>query len=442
MIQLDKKFRYSERGSSLSTEIIGGATTYMTLAYIAFVQPVVLSAAGMDFGAVLTATCIGSALACFLMGFLANYPIALAPAMGHNFYFAFTVVLGMNISWQAALAATFVAGILFLLFSAAGLRQKIIHSLPTSLMSAIGCGIGLLIALIGFKWSGIIVDHPGTLVGLGRLSSPPVLLSLFGLTVMSVLLVRNIPGAILIGIISSAIVGVFTDMIQYQGFVSIPPSLSPTVFKLDFNSLLSPEMLIVIGVLFFLDVFDTIGTLVAIAPEAGMIKDGKVDINDKALLADASGTVIGSLLGTSTITSYVESATGIQSGARTGLAAITAGTLLLITPIFYPLIQMVGGGVTIADAAPFYPVTAPALIIVGVMMMKAACNIEWHEPAEAIPAFLTIIVMPLTVSITEGIAFGLISYSVLSVFRGAAKHTPWPLHLCALLLLLRYIFLV
>lgn len=438
---LERRFGMAERESTLRNEVIGGATTYMTLAYIVFVQPVVLSAAGMDFGAVLMATCIGSAFACFLMALVANYPIALAPAMGHNFYFTYTVVLGMGIGWQAALAGTFLGGILFFLLTLGGIREKVMDALPTSLMNAIGCGIGLMIALIGLEWSGIIVAKPGTYVGLGALSSPPVLLALFGLAVTSILLVRRISGAILIGICLTALVGMMAGLITYKGIVSAPPSISPTLFKLGLKGLFSGKMLVIVAVFLLLDVFDTIGTLVGIAPEAGLVKNGKIAIDRRALMADAGGTICGALLGTSTITCYVESAAGMQSGARTGLAALVTGMLLLVTPLFYPLVQMVGGGIEVSESLKLYPVTAPALIIVGVMMMKASAKINWSEPLDAIPGFLTIIVMPLAVSITDGIAFGLIAYSGLSIVAGKAREVVWPLHLCAVLLLLRYVFL-
>lgn len=438
---LDRWFGIAEKGSSLRTELIGGITTYMTLAYIVFVQPVVLSAAGMDFGAVMDATCVGSALACFLMGLLANYPIALAPAMGHNFYFTYTVVLGMGVGWQAALAANFVAGLLFLAFAVAGLRQKLMEFLPVSLMNAIGGGIGLLIAVVGLEWSGIVVAKPGTYVGLGDLSSPPVLLALFGLAVTSILLVRRVSAAIIVGILATTVMALLTGLIEYQGIVSAPPSIWPTALKLDLTGLSSVHLLPVVAVFLFLDIFDTMGTLVGIAPEAGLMKDGKIDVETKALVADAGGTVAGCLLGTSTITCYVESAAGIQTGARTGLAAIVTGILLLITPVFYPLVKMVGGGVAVSDTLRLYPVTAPALIIVGVAMMKATARIDWSEPLDAIPSFLTVTVMALAVSITDGIAFGLISYSLLSLAKGKALEVSWAVHLCAVLLLLRYIFL-
>jgi len=368
--------------------------------------------------------------------------VALAPAMGTNFYFAFTVVVGMKINWADALGATFVAGLLFLGLSLTGIREKVIDSLPASLMNAMAAGIGLMIALVGLEWSGLIVDSSGTLVGLGDLKSPPVLLALFGLGLVSLLLVLDVPGAILIGILFTALAGLFTGLLEYQGVVSMPPSLSPTAFKLEMDSFFSWDLVVVILVFLFLDIFDTLGTLVGVAPEAGLIKDGHLLGGRKALAADATGTVVGSLLGTSTITCYVESAAGIQSGARTGLAAVTTGILLCLTPFFYPLIKMIGGGVNVSQSLTLYPVTAPALIIIGVIMMKAAAKIPWSDFAEAVPAFLTMIIMPLTVSITEGISFGLISYSALALARGKAREVSWPVYLCAVFFLLRYIFLV
>lgn len=438
---LERRFALEAHGTDLKRELIGGATTYVALAYILVVQPIVLSAAGMDFGAVLTATALGSALACFVMGFYANYPVALAPAMGHNFYFAFAVVLGMGIGWQAALTATFIAGLLFVALTLAGVRRKILEALPASLMNAFGVGIGLLIALVGLEWAGIIAAAPGTLVGLGDLGTAPVLLSLAGLALLGILTVLRVPGAMLIGMVVTAAAGVLSGVLEFRGVVSAPPSPAPTAFHLDFSLLFRLEFWIVVAVFLFLDLFDTIGTLVGIAPEAGMMKDGKVAVDDKALLADGGGTVAGALLGTSTITAYVESAAGIRSGARTGLAAVVTGVLLLLSPLCYPLIQTIAGGVAVSQDVTLYPVTAPVLILIGVMMMKRVSAIEWENPAEAIPAFLTIAVMMLSVSITEGIAFGVIGYSLLSFADRRARAHP-VVHLLALILLARYVFLV
>ena len=438
----ERFFKLSAHGSTLNRELLGGVTTYLAMVYIVFVQPAVLSVAGMDFGAVLMATCIGSAFACILMGLLANYPIALAPAMGHNFYFVYAVVLGMGIGWQQALAAVFIAGVIFFIISLTSIRHQIINAVPKSLANAIGCGIGLLISLIGFEWGGIIVSKPGTYVGLGDLGSPPVLLTLAGLILTAIFYVRKIAGATLLGIMATAIIALTFGLVKFHGVFSVPPSLVPTFCHFDFNGFLSLDMIVVIATFLFLDIFDTLGTLIGVAPAAGLVKDGKFEIKRNALLADAGGTVAGALLGTSTITSYVESSTGIQAGARTGLAALVTGGLFLVTPFFYPLIQLIGGGIKVSDAVTLYPVTSPALIIIGVMMMKGAKEIDWHSPADAIPAFLTIIVMQLSVSITDGIAFGFISYSILSIFSGKFRSTGPALHVCALMLLLRYIFFV
>ena len=438
----ERYFKLTAHGSTLNREILGGVTTYLAMVYIVFVQPAVLSAAGMDFGSVLMATCIGSAIACILMGLFANYPIALAPAMGHNFYFAYAVVLGMGISWQQALTAVFIAGIIFFILSLTSIRHQIINAVPKSLGNAIGCGIGLLISLVGFEWGGIIVSKPGTYVGLGDLSSPPVLITLAGLTLTAIFYVRKIAGATLLGIVATAVIALTFGVVKFHGVFSAPPSLAPTFCHFDFSGFFSLDMLVVIATFLFLDIFDTLGTLIGVAPEAGLVKDGKFEIKRNALLADAGGTVAGALLGTSTITSYVESSTGIQAGARTGLAAVVTGVMLLLTPFFYPLIQLIGGGVKVTDAVTLYPITSPALIIIGVMMMKGAKDIDWQAPAEAIPAFLTIIVMQLSVSITDGIAFGFISYSILSIFSGKFRSIGIAIHVCALLLLLRYIFFV
>lgn len=440
MSAVSSYFKINEKGSTVPKEVLGGATTFMTLAYIVFVQPVVLSAAGMNFGAVFSATCYSSAIACFIMGLYANYPVALAPAMGHNFYFAFAVILGMHVPWERALGIIAVAGIIFFIISLTNLRQTIMEAIPDSLGAAIACGIGLLIALVGFEWSGIIVSAPGTYVGLGNLKSPPVLLALFGLLMTASLAVRQVKGAILIGIISSTIVGLITGIITFGGVVSAPPSMMPTFFKADFSGLFSVNMIVIIGIFLFLDIFDTIGTLVGLAPEAGFMKDGRPDISKKAFLADSGGTVIGAFFGTSTVTSYVESSAGINAGARTGLAAVVTGIFFLVTPFFSPIVKMVGGGISISEHTMLYPITAPALIIIGVMMMKSALRIDWKSPENAIPAFLTIMVMQLSVSITDGIAFGFISYSVLSVFSGKFRRVSPAVHVIALLLLIRYAF--
>lgn len=446
---LERLFKLQEAGTTVRTEIIAGITTFMTLSYIIFVQPTVLASTGMDFGAVVVATCIASAIATFLMGFLANYPIALAPAMGHNFFFAYMVcgavtMGGLGYSWQTALGAVCIAGLIFVLLSRFGLREKILTVMPDSLKHAIAAGIGLLIALVGFEWGGIVVATPGTLVGLGKFGSPPVLLTLFGLTVTAILLVLRVRGAILLGIVSSAIAGLVFGLVQYRGLASLPPSIAPTLFQLDLLNVLAnifkPDYFLVVFIFFFLALFDTVGTLVGVGERAGFIKDGKLPRAQQALFADAVGTVVGAACGTSTITSYVESVAGVSEGGRTGLANMATGLLMLASLFLYPLIQMIGGGYKVAEGAYLYhPIIAPALIIVGSMMMQTVSQIPWQDPTESIPAFLAMITMPVAFSITEGIALGFISYTLLKLVSGKGKEVHWIIYLFAVLFILRYI---
>lgn len=435
---LDRWFKLAELGTDIRTEILAGVTTFVTMAYIIVVQPTVLQAAGMDFGAVLVATCLSSALATIVMAFLANYPIALAPAMGHNFFFVYTVVLGMKIPWQVALGAVFISGSIFVFLSLFGLREAVIHAVPDSLKQAIAVGIGLLIALVGLEWSGVVVDAPGTLVGLGDLRSPPVLLALFGVVMISVLLVLGIKGAILWGMGATTLVGVVSGLVRYQGITSRPPSLAPTFLQLDIAGALSLGLVTVIFVFLLLDLFDTVGTLIGVSQQAGFIKDGTLPRAREALLADAVGTVGGGLLGTSTVTSYIESAAGVAAGGRSGLANLVTASLFLISLFFFPLVRMVGGGYQAAGGAVLYPITAPALIVVGSIMVRNVKEIPWDDYSEAIPAFLTMIMMPLTFSITEGIAFGFIAFVLLKIVSRQWHRIPWPLYLFAALFLLRY----
>jgi adenine/guanine/hypoxanthine permease len=438
---LERLFELHAKGTTVRTEIVAGITTFLTMAYIIFVQPTVLSAAGMDFGAVLVATCLASGTATLLMALLANYPIAVAPAMGHNFFFAFTVCIGMRVPWPLALGAVAVAGTFFVLTAGIGFREKLITAIPESLKHAIAVGIGLLIALIGLQWGGIVVDAPGTLVTLGRLADPPALLTIFGLLVMAVLLARRVPGALLIGIAASTAAGLVTGLVQYQGIVSAPPSLAPTFLKLDIVGALSPSMVSVIFVFFFLALFDSVGTLVGVANQAGLMRNGTLPRARQALLADALGTVAGAALGTSTVTAYIESSTGVSAGGRTGLANVVTATLFFVSLFFFPLVRMIGGGYPAGETRVLYPVVAPALILVGTMMMVGVRAIPWEDSTEAIPAFLTMVMMPLTVSITDGIAFGFISYAVLKVCTARAREAHWLVYLFAALFLVRYAWL-
>lgn len=420
------------------TEVLAGVTTFVTMAYIVFVQPAVLGAAGMDTGAVLMATCLASAFATALMGWLANYPIAVAPAMGHNFFFAYTVVLASGTPWPVALGAVAIAGIIFILTAGLGLREHVITAVPDNLKHAIGAGIGLLIALIGLQWAGIIVDTPGTMVGLGDLTSSPALLSIGTLLVSAVLLARGVTGAFLIGMGLSTLVALATGLIHFEGVFSMPPSMAPTLLKLDIPGALTPAMVDVVFVFFFLALFDSVGTLIGVAGRMGLVRNGTLPRARQALLADAVGTVVGAGLGTSTVTAYIESSTGVAAGGRTGRANYVTAGLFLLVPFFYPVVKMIGGGVPVADGAVLYPIVAPALILVGVMMMEAVTKIEWNDYAAAIPAFLTIVTIPLAVSITDGIAFGFISAAVLMAATGRAKQLHTLVYVFAALFLLRY----
>ncbi len=439
---LDRFFKLTEHNTTWQREVYGGATTFMTLSYIIFVQPVVMNAAGMDLESALVATCVASAVATFMMGLVANYPISLAPAMGHNFFFTYVVVLTLGYTWQQALGAIFISGVLFLVLSLVGLRERLLHAIPATLKNAIAVGIGLLIAVVGFEWSGMIVDNPGTLVGLGQLTSGPVLLSLFGLTVMAVLLALEVRAAILLGILATVLAGLATGMLEYQGLVGPVPSITPTLLQLDVWGALQMGMVSVIFIFFFLDLFDTVGTLISVTQEAGLLKpDGTLPRARWAFLSDAVGTTVGSLLGTSTVTSYVESATGISAGARTGLANMVTGSLFLVAIFFTPLVRMIAGGIDPGEGLVLYPVVAPALILVGCYMLRQVKRIDWDSFAEAIPAFLTILIMPLTFSITEGISFGFISYTLLKMVTGRFREVPLLIRVFALLFVLRYICL-
>lgn len=435
---INRFFKLEENKTSIRTEMLGGLTTFMTMSYIIFVQPAILSAAGMDKGAVMFATCVSSALATLLMGLLAKYPIALAPAMGHNIFFAVIVCGTMGYSWQVALGAVFISGSIFIILSVLKVWGGLIASVPDSLKHAIAVGIGLLIALIGLEYGGLVVDTPGVLLGLGELTSKPVALVLFGVAVTSALMALRVHGAILIGILATALLGIPLGVVEYQGIVAAPPSVLPTLFKLDILGALKTGLVTIIFIFFFLDLFDTMGTLIGVSERAGFLKKGKLPRANQAMLSDAIGTVGGALLGTSTVTSYIESTTGISQGAKTGLANIFTSFLFLIALFFGPLAGMIGGEYAYKGLT-LHPVVAPPLIIVGYLMMKCVTRINWEDLTEGIPAFLTIIIMPLTVSITEGIAFGFISYSLLKLVTGRGREVHWIIYLFSVLFIFRYL---
>lgn len=438
---IERLFRLEACGTTVRREVMAGITTFLAMAYIIFVQPAVLSAAGMDFGAVMVATCLASAVATLLMGLLANYPIAVAPAMGHNFFFAFTVCVAMQVPWRIALGAVAIAGLLFILTATVGLRERLIVAIPASLKHAMAVGIGLLVALIGLQWGGLIVDSPGTLVTLGRLSAAPALLTVFGLLIVGVLLARGVPGALLIGMFASTVAGLAFGLVKYQGLVGRPPSIAPTLFQLDLAGALSAPMLPVILIFFFLALFDSVGTLIGVASQAGLLREGTLPRARQALLADAVGTVAGASLGTSTVTAYIESSTGVSAGGRTGLANVVTAALFLLSLFFHPLVRMIGGGYPAGGTFVLYPVVAPALVLVGTLMIGGVREIAWDDLTEGIPAFLTMILMPFTVSITEGIAFGFISYAVLKLATGRGREVHPLVYACAGLFVARYVWL-
>jgi adenine/guanine/hypoxanthine permease len=437
---LDSRFALTANGTTVRTEVVAGLTTFLTMAYIVFVQPAVLSAAGMDRGAVLTATCLATAFATTLMAVLANYPIAVAPAMGHNFFFAYSVVVAMKVPWQVALGAVAIAGTVFILTAGIGLRERLITAIPASLKYSIAAGIGLLIANIGLQWAGLIVASPGTLVTLGDLHSRPVLLAVATLTLTAILLVRRVPGAFLWGMLAGTIVGLPLGLVQFHGVIRRPPSLAPTLLRLDIMGAFAPGMIAVIFVFFFLALFDSVGTLVGVGEQAGLMRDGTLPRAREALLADAIGTVAGAALGTSTVTAYIESGAGVAAGGRTGLASLVTAALFLVSLFLYPLVQMIGGGY-VSGQTTLYPIIAAPLVLVGTMMIGGLRHVAWDDPTEAVPAFLTLIMMPLAVSITEGIAFGLLAYAVLKIAARRGREVHPLIYVFAVLFLGRYIWL-
>jgi len=423
---LDRRFGISERKSSLRTEIIAGITTFMTMAYIIFVNPAILSETGMDFGAVMTATCLASAIGTLIMGLYANYPFALAPGMGLNAFFAFTVVIGMKVSWQTALAAVLLDGILFILLTASRVREAIVNAVPYNLKLAVSAGIGLFIALIGLVGAGIVVDNPATLVSLGDLTKPALILSLCGLLLMAVLHAYKVKGALLWGILAVTLAAIPLGVASPpQGIVSTPPSLSPILFKFDLKGLVNVAMIGVVITFLFVDLFDTLGTLIGVSARAGFLdKDGNLPRANKALMADAVATAVGACLGTSTVTTYVESASGVEEGGRTGLVSCVVALLFLGALFFSPIARIV------PTAA-----TSPALIMVGVFMMQALKGLNFDDITEMVPAAIAIFTMPFTYSIAEGIAWGIISYTLIKLLAGKKREVSLTMYILTALFL-------
>lgn len=438
----ERLFGLREHRTTARVEFVAGATTFMTMAYIIFVNPGILAdshGAAMDFGAVMAATCIASAFATLLMGLLANYPIALAPGMGLNAFFSFVICGQMGVPWEVALGMVFVEGVVFTLLSLFKVREHIVNAVPASLKLAAAGGIGLFIAFIGLKDAGIVTGDPATLVALGDLHDPHTLLALFGLAVTSVLFAANVRGGILWGILATGAVGLATGLVKFGGVCAVP-NMAPTFLKMRPLEALRVEYIAPIFVLFFFDLFDTVGTLVGIGTAGGFMRDGKLPRAGRALLSDAVGTMAGAVCGTSTTTSYIESAAGVGVGGRTGLANVFTAVLFLAALFFAPLAQMFGGGHQAAGGLLLHPVTAPALIVVGCLMMKSVARIPWDDSSEAIPAFLTLIVMPLT-NISHGLAVGFVSYPAVKLLSGRGRDVHWLVYCLAALFVLRYIFI-
>lgn len=434
---LERIFGLSERGTTVRTEILAGVTTFLAMAYIVVVNPAILGATGMPVAAVAVATCLIAGLASIMMGLFANLPLALAPGMGLNAYFTFVVVKGMGLPWQTALGCVFISGVAFLLLTLTGVRALIVGAIPRPLLAAIAAGVGLFIAFIGLKEAGIIVGDPATTVALGDLGKPPALVAIFGLVLIGALQARKVPGAILIGVVASAAAGLALGLgaPSPQGF-SIE-ALTATAFKLDLAGAMNLQgglgltLIEIIFVFLFVDLFDNVGTLVAVTQKAGLVgKDGEIPRLNRILLTDSAATIGGALAGTSTVVSYIESAAGVAAGGRTGLTAVTVGVLFLLTLLAAPLVQ----GFPTAAAAP-------ALILVGAMMMSGLGEVDWTDPVVAIPAFLTLAGIPLTFSIANGLAFGVVSYAALKLLAGRAQRSDWLLFGLAALFVLRFVYL-
>ena len=427
----EKQFKLKENGTDVRTEIMAGITTFMTMGYILAVNPSMLSETGMDWGGVFTATALSAVLATLIMAFYANYPFALAPGMGLNAFFTYTVVFTMGKSWQFALTAVFLEGIIFIILSLFKVREAIFDAIPMNLKKAVSVGIGLFIALIGLTGAGIVVGGGGTIVSLGNLADSANLapvLAIIGLVIMGILLALKVKGALLIGIIATTLIGIPMGITPMpEGFFQMPPSMSKVMFQFEWGQIFTWEMLIVVFTFLFVDVFDTVGTLIGVASKADMLdEDGKLPNVSQALFADAVGTVAGSLMGTSTVTTYVESAAGVADGGRTGLTALSTAVMFALALFFAPIFFIIPGAAT-----------APALILVGLFMMSPIKEIDLDDFTEAIPAFLTIIMMPFAYSIAEGIVFGMVSYVVLKVATGKSKDVSIVMYVLAALFVLK-----
>ncbi|MDD5915640.1 MAG: NCS2 family permease [Bacteroidales bacterium] len=430
---LTKLFGFDPSSMKVSTEILAGITTFLAMSYILAVNPSILADCGMDKNALFTTTAVASIFATLVMAIYGKLPFALAPGMGLNAFFCYTVCLGMGYSWQFALTAVLIEGLIFIVLTLTNVREAIVNALPLSLRKAIGAGIGLFIALIGLKGGGIVIDNPATLVDLGDVTSGAGLLSVIGLVITGILVILNVPGALLIGIIATTIIGIPLGVTQFAGVLSTPPSMKPILGQImtDPSQIFSLDMLVVVFTFLFVDMFDTIGTLVGVTTKANMVDEkGNPKRLNQAFMADAVGTVAGALLGTSTVTTYVESASGVAQGGRSGLTAFSVAVCFALAMFFAPLFTAIPGSAV-----------CPALVIVGLFMLSPIKDIPLDDMSEAIPAYLTMILMPVTYSISNGILLGLISYVVLNLCSGKAKKVSWFMAVLAVLFVLKFIFL-
>ena len=425
---LEKLFGFDRNVTRVRTEVLAGITTFLTMAYILAVNPNILSATGMDKGALFTTTVVASAFATLLMAFYAKLPFGLAPGMGLNAFFAYTVCLTMGYSWQFALTAVLIEGIIFILLTVTNLREKIVDAIPVTLKNAIGAGIGLFISFIGLQNAGIIVNNDATLISMGNITSGPALLGMIGLVVTSLLLVKGVRGALLFGILITTLIGIPMGITKFDGIFSTPPSIEPIFWQFEWHNIFTKEMIVVVFTFLFVDMFDTIGTLVGVTTKAGMMdKNGKIPHLKQAFMVDAIGTTAGAMLGTSTITTFVESASGVGEGGRSGLTSFVTAVCFLLSLFLAPFFLSVPGAAT-----------APVLILVGLMMMSSVLKVNFADYSEAIPAFICIIFMPLAYSISDGIVLGMISYVLINLLTGKYKKLSIGMYILAAIFVLKF----
>ena len=428
---LQNYFELEAKHTSIKRELLAGATTFITMVYIIFVNPTMMAETGMDYGASFVGTCLAAAVACFAMGVLANWPVALAPGMGLNAFFTYTVVGEMGYSWQVALSAVFIAGVLFFVISVTPLRRWILESIPSSLRISMGAGIGLFIGFIGLKSSGIIVSNPVNYVSLGDLTKAEPYLGLLGFLIITVLSIRKIPGAIMLGIITITVISILANKVEFSGVFLLPPSLAPVLFELDFSGALNVGIISVVLTFLFVNLFDTAGTLLAVATSANLIDDkGKIENLDQALKADSASSIVGTMVGCAPVTSYVESSAGVSAGGRSGLTAVFVGCFFCLAIFISPL----------ASIIPAYA-TAGALIYVAMIMLGGLEKLEWSDQSELIPALITVSMIPLSFSIADGIALGFMSYVIIKVFTGRRDQVTSAAWFLAGLFALRYLFI-